>query len=163
MALVGTFLVGQQVVAHGCYSDARCGTPLCGDAICGTWWVCPSQPGLGLGGIVPTVDISVPGAILPAGLGLGAYLPSISTTKVFSPAPAGLGLGGASPVLRLSTRLAPLPAALGLGTFAPERAGPLWMVPTVCTGLDLVPDPESDLVLVGAACTEITLEPTECL
>jgi hypothetical protein len=47
------------------YKDAVCGVPVCGEAICGTWWAYPARATLTLSGrqvtiLIPTITTVVP-------------------------------------------------------------------------------------------------------
>jgi hypothetical protein len=145
------------------YQDAVAGTFVAGEALAGTWWAYPPSAGLGLGAPEPDVLISLP-FVPAAGLRLGALAP---TTRYTISAPlAGLALGTQLPLVRISSILLPDPAGLGLAAFVPKYVGPLYLHiirPADCEPLDLAPDPEGELVLVGAGAEEITLDPVECL
>jgi len=147
------------------YKDAVTGTPLTGEAITGTWWAYPPQPGLLLGGHLPAVDV-VSGDIVPsAGLLLGAWVPDrIGEIDITVSAPqAALVLGAVAPSFRLSTVVLVSSSGLILGAYRPIAAGAAWLVPIPCRDLDLVTAPESTLVLVGAVESDLDLDPLECL
>jgi hypothetical protein len=165
------------------YADAVCGTHLCGEAICGTYWAYPSQPGLVLDAYLPAGIIIISGDEVPvaglvlgawvpdavgqfpaplAGLKLGAYAPTIEVAYVLIPTPAGLVIGAYVPVTRESSTISPLAAGLLLGAYLPDAVTIMWMIPALCADLDLVADAEQDFVLVGAASSDLVLDPQEC-
>jgi hypothetical protein len=148
------------------YADAVCGTPLCGEAICGTWWAYPPTAGQGLGATIPDAVTIISGDTVPsAGLGLGATPPGLVLTPgpLFPPS-AGVGLGATVPVgIRISSILSVPSAGLGLGATPPSAVGATWLTPAECTDMTLLEPVAGSLVLVGAPESDLVLDPEECL
>lgn len=154
------------------YVDAVTGTPLAGEAIVGTWWAYPPQPGLVLGGYSPEItalsgNVPPPAGLLlvgwvpsatvvqdrtavvtPAGLSLGGVVPALPDPDV-QPLPAGLVLGAVAPALAISLQIAVLPAGLLLGGTPPEFVGMLRLIPVVCIDTDLIASLEQEAALVA--------------
>ena len=163
---VGTFLVGQAAVGEReCYADALCGASICGNAICGVVWAChPPKAGLQLGGIPPTITFTVVDEVPTAGLQLGAIAPGLVIAPIVVPPPAGLSLGGTAPdAVRISSILSVPQAGLVLGATKPDSASAAWLTDLICQDIVLAEDTEQDLVLVGAASSDLDLDPEECL
>lgn len=158
------------------YADALCGTPLCGEAICGAWWVYPASAGLGLAATAPTVVILGGDEIPSAGLGLGASAPQIRIDNGASPPSAGLGLAASAPDLRLSQVLAVLSAGLGMGADVPVSASIVYLHSIECregegtivgtflvgqrrvgSPIYVLVDTEEDLLLVEAPSYDLVL------
>ena len=118
------------VATEGCTPDAICGTHLCGEAICGTWWACPKPAGLGLGGTAPQViteDEQTPSA----GLILATHPPGIVMEGEIDPPEAGLILGARVPDDALvipPVVVSPGQGGLYLGTTIP---GTIYIPPVV--------------------------------
>lgn len=136
------------------YADAVCGVPICGNAVCGTWWAYPPSPDLDLYGVVPS-DIFI-GVIVQAPaaeLDLWAVPPSLLIVDfiVIAVTAAELDLGSIAPVLLIDTILQPLAAELELLADV-HFAGQVWLWPSKCGEVALVPSEPTTVVLAPVVC-----------
>jgi len=147
------------------YKDAVVGTPVAGEAIVGTWWAYPPQPGLQLGGYQPEVTALASNVVPSAGLALVGWAPTVEIVQDASVVvtPAGLALKAITPTVAISTILAVAPAGLLLGGYEPDSIGQKFLFPIDCLDLVISAAPERVLVLAGAPEREVDLVPTQCL
>lgn len=145
----------------GAHSDALCGVPLCGEAICGAFWIYVCPAGTGLGGVSPTV-VLVSDEVPIAELYLGAYEPETIEVDALVAPLAGLFLGAEVPAYSISGILSMPAAGLGLGGDLPEFVGQTFLGVLVCEEIDLTTLACVGIDLAEAPALSDDLEPVDC-
>ena len=151
----------------GPYTDAVCGTALCGYTLVSMWWAYPCSPPTTLTGELPGVTAisgaSVTVSAPQAKFTLAAEIPAATVVMnvTVGVSPAQTTLTAVIPGFKLSQAL-PAPGGeidLLAGPATIRFVGQVFLWPSDCDEVVLVPATSSDLVLTASVCTDLDLEP----
>lgn len=133
------------------YKDATCGLPVCGEAVCGTFWVYPARGTLSLNGRAVILG-GYSGLQVSVNRGVLSLQGRVADprTEIFVLVGRGaLSLSGRQTVLHYSSTFAPQRGQLRLVGSNVDFVGQEFLFPLVC----------SDVSLSTASCNGETLAP----
>ena len=120
------------------YKDAKCGTPLCGEAICGTWWAYPARGTLTLNARPVTVVLDA--TIKRAALLLSGRQVTLHFSSTFAPQRGLLRLVGSNADF------------VGQEFLFPLACSDVSLSEASCNGEMLAPAPVQELVMASLDC-----------
>jgi hypothetical protein len=147
------------------YADAVCGTPVCGEAITGEWWVYPLRGTLTLNGLAPTIVLPPTGpTVAPdrALLTLSGRAPDLAVASTVSTSRGTLTFVGLAPTLSMSSALPVARGVLTLRGVGVRFVGQVYLFEIDCIEDDLVASSCGEVSLSGASESDLVLVASDC-